>query len=580
MSRRRWWQSGVLSVEAEAAWFVEDGLDFRLDEELFKQHEVVVFRGELRLGDRTTPGAVHYPPAYGAGAHPIVVAPELRLGRHQSPDGELCLDHAVFGEKSPMYGGEAVLRAERLWYLWEKDREELTRREADAPDPRANYYEFTPDSAVTLIDVDVTGFEGGELLLGALQIAPLRAAISRVRTTKPTQTTVPLVTSAQPFGGNYDMPAVWRRVSAPPPVRLPEFVAWAKDHYGQLIDGQAKAARVVAQAHQQAQKPTVIAFVYSDEGPERGETHDAWLFFVIAPEGQNVQLVRGFHLRSEERWLRQPQLRPLEHKRTGVVGVGALGSPIADQLAKAGVGGLFLIDHDISTPGNRVRHQLDLTDVGRAKVVGMLNRVLRVNPWCEVRVASARFGSALSGANETRAQSLEDEVFSELGGCELIINATAHTITGSYCSRVAHEMGRPMLHVWVSAGAWGARILLQRPGLSGCTECLALAQKRPEALPDGVEVPRVSDDPEPREVMEQGCADPTFTGPGFELVAAGSAATRVAVQALLAQESGYPAADFDLVTLNFRYATSAMPTATYTQLPVHPECTICNAVGG
>jgi len=577
VSRRRWWEGGERSVEAEAAWFAEDGLDFRLDDELFDEHEAVVFRGELRLGDRTTPAAVHYPPAYGAGAHPAVFAPKLRLGRHQSPHGELCLDHAVFGETAPMYGGEAALRAQRLWDLRENDPKELARREADAPDPRTNYYEFTRDSAVTLIDVNVSGFEEGDLLLGALQIAPLRAALSRVRTTRPTQTTVRLATSAQPFGGNYAMTGVWRRVDSPPPVTLAEFVAWAKNNYGQLIDEQANAAKLVAQAHRQRQKPVVVAFVFPDEGPRRGETHDAWAFLAIAPDGQ-VQLVRGFHLRSQERWLRQPQLQPLEHKRAGVVGVGALGSPIADQLAKAGLGGIVLVDHDISTPGNRVRHQLDLTDVGRAKVIAMADRVLRVNPWCDVRIQGARFGSALSA--ETRAQSLDDEIADELGDCQLIVNATAHTVTGSYCSQVAHEVGKPVVHVWVSAGAWGGRILLQRPGHSGCSECLALAQKRPEAQPDGLEVPLVSDDPDVQEVMEQGCADSTFTGPGFELSAAASAATRVAVQLLLAQDGGYPAADFDLVTLNFRDATSAMPTATYTRLPVHPECTICNAASG
>jgi hypothetical protein len=106
---------------------------------------------------------------------------------------------------------------------------------------------------------------------------------------------------------------------------------------------------------------------------------------------------------------------------------------------------------------------------------------------------------------------------------------------------------------------------------------LAISQKRPETLPDGVEVPRMEDDPDVQEVMDRGCADPTFTGPGFELAAVAAAATRVAVQTLLDGEGGYPATEFDLVTLNFRDGSSACPTAEYTRLPVHPDCSLCHA---
>ena len=60
-----------------------------------------------------------------------------------------------------MCGAEAVLRAERLWELWENDREKLAEEEADAPDPAANYYQYQPDSGVVLIDVELGGAEKG-----------------------------------------------------------------------------------------------------------------------------------------------------------------------------------------------------------------------------------------------------------------------------------------------------------------------------------------------------------------------------------------------------------------------------------
>jgi len=574
--RRRWWEGGDRSIEAEAGWFQEDQLDFRLDQELFDKHEVVVFRGELRLGEKTTPASVHYPPAYGAGAHPTVVAPKLKLGRHQGPDGGLCLDHPVLGETAPMYGGEAALRAQRLWDLWENDREQLALKEADAPDPRANYYEYADESAVTLIDVDVSGFDAGYFRLGALELNPMRAGVSQVCTQAPTVSTLPPGSGIESFVGPYDIPGGWRRVESAPPFSLAQLKPWLEAHHAGFIGEHIRFAKAHGQIQERPDMPAVVAFVYPDEGPRRGEVHDAWLFLVIDANG-NPHLPRAFHLRADERWHRQPQLQPLEDKRVSVVGVGALGSPMADMLAKAGVGAQSLLDHDISRPGNRVRHQLDLTDLGRAKVRGMAARLLRINPWCTVEIQGSRLGAAIHGFREEMTQQLDDQLIEELAGSDLIINATAVSVARRYCSRIAREVNRPVLHVWVSAGAWGGRILLQRPGESGCTECLAISQKRPETLPEGVVVPTVENDPAVQEVMDRGCADPTFTGPGFELAGAAAAATRVAVQSLLAGEGGYPTADFDLVTLKFRDASAACPTAEYTRLPVHPDCTLCHA---
>lgn len=574
--RRRWWESGERSIEAEASWFKDDKLDFRLDTELFEKKQVVVFRGALRLGTRRTSATVHYPPSYDVGGHPVVVAPELKLGRHQGPDGALCLDHPVLGETAPMYGGEAVLRAEHLWRLWENDRDELTRQEADAPDPRANYYEYADGSAITLIEVDVGGYSSGYFRLGAVELAPMRAGVTQVRARQPSVAELTLGPGGESFAGSRDINGAWMRVGEVPPFTLTELKPWAETHHAKFIADQVRFARAVGQANKQPDTPAVVAFVYPDEGPRRGEMHDAWLFVVIDPTGR-AHLPRAFHLRSDERWLRQPQLKPLESKRVAVVGVGALGSPMADLLAKGGVGNLFLLDPDISTPGNRVRHQLDLTDLGRAKVQGMSNRVLRVNPWGAVEIQGARLGAALLGRGEEMTQELDDQLLEEFATSDLIVNATAASVARRYCSRVAHDAKKPVLHVWVSAGAWGGRILLQRPGESGCTECLALSQTDP---PEGVHVPPMESDPAVQEVMDRGCADPTFTGPGFELAAAAAAATRVAVQCLMHQDAGYPSADFDLVTLNFRDRSTALPRASYTRLPMHPDCSLCHGAGG
>jgi molybdopterin/thiamine biosynthesis adenylyltransferase len=572
VSRRRWWERGRRSIDAEVAWFEEAGLDFRLDDRLLEEKGVVTFGGDLRLGERRSPSSVMYPPAYDVGGHPTVIAPDLRLGRHQNPDGVLCLDHPVFGETHPMYGAEAVERAERLWDLWENDRDRLHREEADAPDPRSNYYPYAPESAVVLIDVDVSGSDAGFVHLAALQTEPLRAAVTTVRASHPEPKTIGGGPGIESFAGPIEINGVWSRLDEAPPVERQAFYDWAKANHRRLIDDQIKMARVFGQSQKRPDTPALIAFVYPDEGPRRGEIHDAWLFLVVHPDGAKAFLARGFHLQRGERWLRQPQLRPLESKRVAVLGVGALGSQVADLLAKAGVGTIFVIDADIFTPGNRVRHQLDLSELGRAKVHGVGGRLLRVDPWCKVEIQGAAFGQAAPATElVAQTQEVDDKLVEELGGCDLLVNATAHSVTSSYISSVAAEIDTPVVHAWVGAGAWGGRILRQVPGASGCWNCLALAQKQPA----GAEVPPVPHDPAVEEVMERGCADPTFTGPGFELTTAAAAAARLCVQQLLAKDGGYPPPTYDLATLSFRTETIAEPDVRYTRLPAHPDCTTC-----
>ncbi len=574
MSARRWWAGGERSIEAEAEWFKQDGLEFSLDDALFHASEVVVFRGELRLGARRCTASVIYPPSYGADGHPSVVAADLPVGRHRSPDGHLCLDHPVFGKTQPMCGAEAVARAERLWDLWENNREMLRAEEADAPDPAANYFPYQPDSAVTMIDAEIADAQRGYFELAAQTSDPLRGAVTSVRVTHPGPAEILPPAAIRVLAGPVELTGAWMRIPERPPFSMPELLAWVEEHHRAFLDRQVKYAAEQAKATGRPDTPALAAFVFPDEGPGRGETHDAWLFMAIDPDTGRWHLARSFHLRADERWLRQPQLSGLASKYVVLVGAGALGSQIAGMLARAGIGRLLLLDYDIVTHGNRVRHELDLTDVGRAKVIALAARVSAINPWSEVSVSHYRLGGASSGVLESASQRHEDDVFAELQQADLIVNASADAVTGRYVSGLGIDADTTVLHAWVTAGAWGARLLIQHPGQSGCWNCLALFQNEP---PDGEEplVPPVSSDPEVVEVSERGCADPSFTGPGFELTAAASAASRIAVQLLLQDVGGYPPADFDLATFNFRDELRAVPSAEYSRLAVHPKCAFC-----
>ena len=574
MTRARWWERSELTVEGQVEAIEHAGLEFELDNELLHSAGIVVFRGQLRLEDRRSPAHVVYPPGFDLGEHPLVIAPDLDVGRHRSPNGLLCLDHSVLGESEPMSGAEAIERAERLWWLWAHDRAQLALEEADAPDPWANYVEHTPGTSLTMIDAEVEGAERGYLHFGLTSLYPLRGALQQLRVTHPAPAKLDVAEPNAVLRGSMELTAPWLRLPEHPPVAdLAETVRWLHLDHRALADRAVRHAEALHGEH--PQMPALIGFVYPDEGPQRGETHDAWLFVLVRPNRQ-VELPRPFLVRSDERWLRQPHLKGLGGAKAAVVGVGALGSQVANLLARAGVGELLLIDHDIVTPGNRTRHELDLGDLGRPKTLALADRLRRVNPWISVITREARLGTPfLGGATLHEVQRVDDEIAAQLGNCEVVVNATANSAASSYLSAIAADSETSTIHTYVSAGAWGARLLVQRPSRSACWDCLAWWQATAqEDRPPGVDVPELAEEHAREVVMELGCADPTFTGPGFELSAAAAATARGAV-GLILNGDGYPAPDFDLATLRFRRDGEARAVAQYSSLPVHPECTSC-----
>ena len=66
------------------------------------------------------------------------------------------------------------------------------------------------------------------------------------------------------------------------------------------------------------------------------------------------------------------------------IGCGSVGSLVALELAKSGVGRFFLIDSDILGYHNLCRHQCGMYDVGRYKTEALRDRILQINPYAEV----------------------------------------------------------------------------------------------------------------------------------------------------------------------------------------------------
>lgn len=71
-----------------------------------------------------------------------------------------------------------------------------------------------------------------------------------------------------------------------------------------------------------------------------------------------------------------------------IIGCGSVGSLVALELARAGVGRFFLIDMDIFGYHNICRHQCGVQDVGKYKTTALKERVLQINPMAQVITAT------------------------------------------------------------------------------------------------------------------------------------------------------------------------------------------------
>ena len=71
----------------------------------------------------------------------------------------------------------------------------------------------------------------------------------------------------------------------------------------------------------------------------------------------------------------------LRSKRIALVGLGALGSMVAESLARSGVSVVGLWDNDLVEPGNICRSSYQLSDLGESKVDALKKKLLSINPY-------------------------------------------------------------------------------------------------------------------------------------------------------------------------------------------------------
>lgn len=198
-----------------------------------------------------------------------------------------------------------------------------------------------------------------------------------------------------------------------------------------------------------------------------------------------------------------PQRAVLAQRRVTIIGVGAVGSVLADILHRSGVGGLHLIDPDTILPGNVVRHLVGMEYVGRAKV-DAVKKFLQ----------TARPSAATSFTIEKTEISSLEQVSALLGASDLVIDASADSTASPMIAAAARAGLGPALGVAVLADGYAMRV-----------------DHWPEPLAGGLPAPVLP--PVQPGVYETGCSTPVSTTPPAAAWEAAALGARHAIDALL-----------------------------------------------
>lgn len=103
---------------------------------------------------------------------------------------------------------------------------------------------------------------------------------------------------------------------------------------------------------------------------------------------------------------------PLTAASIAIIGIGALGSVVAELLIRAGCTHLTVVDGDNVVVGNLVRHTLTLDDIGMAKASAVVRRLNNITPHASLTAIDTYF-PPMDEANRVRLQH-----------CDIIVDCT------------------------------------------------------------------------------------------------------------------------------------------------------------
>jgi molybdopterin/thiamine biosynthesis adenylyltransferase len=159
-------------------------------------------------------------------------------------------------------------------------------------------------------------------------------------------------------------------------------------------------------------------------------------------------------------------VRAASTARIGIVGLGSLGSKIAVSLARTGISRFVLIDGGVLHAHNICRHAASYLEVGAFKV-DVVRELIRDVSGTNPDVERHPLNLLTATHPDVHAGTLES-----LGGCDIIIDATADHDVFGLLAGVASDKRRPLVWGEVFGGGLGGLVASAQPDASPCPSCV------------------------------------------------------------------------------------------------------------
>lgn len=146
----------------------------------------------------------------------------------------------------------------------------------------------------------------------------------------------------------------------------------------------------------------------------------------------------------------------LVQKQVACIGLGAIGSQAALQLARLGLRHFSFIDSESLSIENIVRHACDLEDVNLHKTVAVAKKIGKINP-------NASFNIFNQNVLEADLKKINPDLF---------ISAIANDQTERYLNKIFIKLNKPAIYARTTTTSYAGRIFRVIPNEDACLECL------------------------------------------------------------------------------------------------------------
>lgn len=220
-----------------------------------------------------------------------------------------------------------------------------------------------------------------------------------------------------------------------------------------------------------------------------------------------------------------------------LLGAGALGAPIAEDILRAGAKQLHVVDDGTVKPGVLVRQRYSKQDVARSKANCLAKRLNDLALECEV---IPHFENATHGLPS----------YVDLTSIDLIIDATASQAVAHYLERLAGNgnLNSPLASLSVSAKAEHGMVTLCMPNFVGGP--IELVRRSKLAVFSGNQIDTSAaafwpaQDSERIFQPEPGCSEPTFVGSATDVSFHASGLLQIALRRLTSLPDTRASCDF------------------------------------